>query len=258
MIQSKTVKQLFLFNFLNFPCKTLHSWSFGQHSLFKNFSEYFFCCLWCHQTFCKKFSNFSLTCSTVIVTCLKQVLLQIKTCKTDSFIFSKCYGASIISKWQSWNLFLTGLVYFNNWWHKLFCNWTRERNNPGLNPQTNFYAIYVSPLYNLLKITTLAAGNFVKWWNINMEALINSMKKEVHRRNKWLKDLGMKVNESKMEICVVHRLDTPQFHLTLIEVKISSVNLMNVIGLQFGSKLSWSSKISKCVKKLNQHYRQYS
>jgi hypothetical protein len=37
-------------------------------------------------------------------------LFQINACKTDSFIFLKCYSASISSLLQSCNLFITGLV----------------------------------------------------------------------------------------------------------------------------------------------------
>ena len=43
-----------------------------------------------------------------------------------------------------------------------------------------------------------------------MEVLISDTKKYLEIMTKWLKDSGMKVNESKTEVCVFHRLDTPQ------------------------------------------------
>ena len=113
------------------------------------------------------------------------------------------------------------------------------------------YAIYVSPLYDLLKITTFADDNFVIRWNTNMEVLINEMKKDLEIMTKWLKNSGMKVNDSKTEICVFHRLDAPQISLTLNNCRIKSINSMNVLGVQFDSKLSWSHQVSKCIKKAN-------
>ena len=71
------------------------------------------------------------------------------------------------------------------------------------------YAIYVSPLYDLIKITTFADDNFVIRWNTDMDELIGDMKKDLEIMIKWLKDSGMKVNETKTEICVFHRLDPP-------------------------------------------------
>jgi hypothetical protein len=55
------------------------------------------------------------------------------------------------------------------------------------------YAIFVSPLYHLLKLTTFANDNFVAGWNISMEALICDMEKDLEIMTKWLKDSGLKV-----------------------------------------------------------------
>ena len=111
------------------------------------------------------------------------------------------------------------------------------------------YAIYVSPLYDLLKLTTFADDNFIIRWNTCMEALINDMQKDLESMTKWLRDSGMKVNEAKTEICVFHRMDCRQISMTINQIPIKSVNSMNVLGVQFDTKMNWSQQVNKCVKK---------
>jgi hypothetical protein len=64
------------------------------------------------------------------------------------------------------------------------------------------YAIYLSPPYDLIKITTFADDNFVVHWNTDMDELIGDIKKDLEIMTKWLRDSGMKVNETKTEIFV--------------------------------------------------------
>ena len=83
-----------------------------------------------------------------------------------------------------------------------------------------------------------------------MDELIGDMKKDLEIMTKWLKDSGMKVNETKTEICVFHRLDPPQITITINNCHVKSINSMNVLGVQFDSKLCWSNHVSKCIKKI--------
>jgi hypothetical protein len=66
------------------------------------------------------------------------------------------------------------------------------------------YAIYVSPLFDLIRLTIFADDNFVIRWNRCLEALIPDLKKDLETMTKWLKDSGLKVNESKTEISLFH------------------------------------------------------
>ena len=111
------------------------------------------------------------------------------------------------------------------------------------------YAIYVSPLFDLINLTNFADDNFVIRWNKCLEALIIDMKKELEVMTKWLKDSGLKVNESKTEICLFHRLDCRQVCLNINQTIITSLPSMNVLGVSFDSKLNWSCHINTCVKK---------
>ena len=111
------------------------------------------------------------------------------------------------------------------------------------------YAIYVSPLFDMIRLTNFADDNFVIRWNRYLEALIQDLKKDLETMTKWLKDSGLKVNESKTELCLFHRLDSVPISLTLNDIEIFSKPSMNVLGILFDSKLQWSPQVNQCIKK---------
>ena len=111
------------------------------------------------------------------------------------------------------------------------------------------YAIYVSPLFDLLKLTNFADDNFVIRWNKCIPALISNMEKDLEIMTKWLKDSGLKVNESKTELCLFHRKDCPKITLRLNLKTVNSSTTVNVLGITFDSKLQWSKQVANVVKK---------
>ena len=111
------------------------------------------------------------------------------------------------------------------------------------------YAIYVSPLFDILKLTNFADDNFVIRWNKCMTALISNMEKDLEIMTKWLKDSGLKVNESKTELCLFHRKDCPIISIRLNQNTVNSSTSMNVLGIFFDSKLQWSKQVANVVKK---------
>ena len=56
------------------------------------------------------------------------------------------------------------------------------------------YAIYVSPLFDLEKITNYADDNYVIRCDKCVVGLINDMEKSLEAITKWLKKSGLKVN----------------------------------------------------------------
>jgi hypothetical protein len=61
----------------------------------------------------------------------------------------------------------------------------------------------------LQKLTNFADDNFIVRWNRQIEVLIDDMEKSLEMITKWFRDSGQKVNESKTEICLFHRMDYP-------------------------------------------------
>ena len=66
---------------------------------------------------------------------------------------------------------------------------------------------------------------------------------------KWLKDSGLIVNESKTEVCLFHNDDQPLVQLNILGVRVTSTKSINVLGVEFDSKLNWNTHVSKAISK---------
>ena len=69
---------------------------------------------------------------------------------------------------------------------------------------------------------------------------------------KWLKDSGLKVNETKTELCLFYLKDTLVIEITINNETVKSIMEINVLGVIFDSKLNWSSHVLKQINKANQ------
>jgi hypothetical protein len=58
------------------------------------------------------------------------------------------------------------------------------------------YAIYVSPVFDLITMLSFADDNFTVRWNKDKSKLIKELEKDLETLIKWLSDSGLKVNES--------------------------------------------------------------
>ena len=72
------------------------------------------------------------------------------------------------------------------------------------------YAIYVSPLFDITNLSNFADDNYALTWNKNIENTIALMSDKLQLVINWLTDSGLKVNESKTELCLFYGKDTPQ------------------------------------------------
>ena len=61
---------------------------------------------------------------------------------------------------------------------------------------------------------------------------------------KWLSDSGLKVNESKTEMCIFYKRDTHPMSIEVNGAVITSSSTMNVLGVIFDSKLQWSNQVA--------------
>ena len=66
---------------------------------------------------------------------------------------------------------------------------------------------------------------------------------------KWLRGSGLVVNESKTEICLFYKNDTPTVTVTLNGTPIRSKKSMNVLGVLFDTKLNWNIHIASAISK---------
>ena len=66
------------------------------------------------------------------------------------------------------------------------------------------YAIYVSPLFDLTDLSNFADDNFAITWHSNKQMATLLMQEKLEIMSNWLKQSGLKVNESKTELCLFH------------------------------------------------------
>ena len=111
------------------------------------------------------------------------------------------------------------------------------------------YAIFVSPLFDLAEMTLFADDNYLICWNRSVELLIVDMKKILESVIKWLRQSGLKVNDSKTELCLFHRKDHLPITLTIYNDIITSKDHMNVLGITFDSKLQWHHQVKNTINK---------
>ena len=74
---------------------------------------------------------------------------------------------------------------------------------------------------------------------------------------KWLRDLGLTVNENKTEICLFHITDHSLIDLQINNVLIRSNQTINVLGVLFDSKLQWNQQTDQTIKKANKSILNY-
>ena len=108
------------------------------------------------------------------------------------------------------------------------------------------YAIYVSPLFDLTDLSNFADDNFAITWNPCKQNAINEMQTKLEIITTWLKKSGLKVNESKTELCLFFKRE-----IILNNVSVKSKTSMNVLGVYFDSKLTWSKHIANTIHKAN-------
>ena len=99
------------------------------------------------------------------------------------------------------------------------------------------------------KMTNYADDNFIKESNENLEQLIEDMKKTLEAIIKWLKKLGLNVNDGKTEICLFHRQDQHRIAITTHNEIIHSKPNINILGVTFDSKLNWTDHMSNAISK---------
>ena len=111
------------------------------------------------------------------------------------------------------------------------------------------YSLFVSPLTELEKITLFADDNYILVWNKNKDTLSIDIQNKLNRISNWLSNSGLKVNETKTELCLFHRNDHPPIQLEFNAEILTTKNNMNVLGVSFDSKLNWQSQVEQTIQK---------
>ena len=98
-------------------------------------------------------------------------------------------------------------------------------------------------IYQILQMITLLSHG--------MQDAISLMQTKLKVITTWLKDSGLKVNDSKTELCLFYRADAQPIQIEINGSVILSKPTINVLGVIFDSKLQWGSQIEGVIKKSN-------
>jgi hypothetical protein len=99
------------------------------------------------------------------------------------------------------------------------------------------YALFIRPLYDIEKLTTFADDNYVVESNTDKKIALEELGKRLEKIVKWLRDSGLKVNESKTELCIFHQNRSTEGSLKIEDTEVTSKSEMNVLGLTCDSRL---------------------
>ena len=111
------------------------------------------------------------------------------------------------------------------------------------------YAIFVSPIFKITDLELFADDSFITKANVSSAELIKDMEKTLEAITNWLKQSGMKVNQTKTEPCLFYKHDTAPIQLKVGNMKILSKKSINVLGVIFNSKLKWENHVISAIKK---------
>ena len=113
------------------------------------------------------------------------------------------------------------------------------------------YAIFVSPLFDLEDFFAFADDTFILRIGSDMGLVIRSMEKSLAVIIKWMKQSGLKINESKTELCVFYKHEIAKPTINIGNNLVAAKDFINVLGVIFDMTLSWSKQVQSAVTKAN-------
>ena len=113
------------------------------------------------------------------------------------------------------------------------------------------YAVFVSPLFEMTDFTAYANDSQVIDSSIDLIPLMQRMEQNIKIMIDLMTKSGLKVNESKTEICLFHKNDHPKIELLMNNTIVKSKSTIHVLGILFDSKLTWNQHIAQAINKAN-------
>ena len=113
------------------------------------------------------------------------------------------------------------------------------------------YAIFVAPLFDIADLSSFADDTYIPRWDSSLESLIRNIEKDIEAITKWMKDSGLKVNQSKTEACLFYKRDCDPVRIKVCDATIATKKTINVLGVIFDSRLKWNEQVAKAIEKSN-------
>ncbi|MBF0208930.1 MAG: reverse transcriptase family protein, partial [Oligoflexia bacterium] len=109
------------------------------------------------------------------------------------------------------------------------------------------YSIFVKPIYDLLNLLSYADDNYLVESGRDLDSTLGKVKMKAEFLLKWYRDSGLKVNETKTEVCIFSHVDTEPKNITLQGKLITTNKSIKVLGVLFDSKLTWIPHINSAI-----------
>ena len=111
------------------------------------------------------------------------------------------------------------------------------------------YAIFISPLFDLEDLLAFADDNYTIKVRNDIQTAKIAIESSLSTICKWMKDSGLRINESKTEACVFSRADTATITISVNNTNVRTKTEMNVLGILFDSKLKWGPQVQRALQK---------
>ena len=104
-------------------------------------------------------------------------------------------------------------------------------------------------MLSIPRVKLFADDDFPMVTSNEMQHLLDNLKTKVELMIKWLTQSGLKVNGEKTELCIFARTDIAPITIIINNTQIKSKPSMNVLGVQFDSKLTWEEHVNNTINK---------
>ena len=113
------------------------------------------------------------------------------------------------------------------------------------------FAIFVSPLWDIIEATSFADDNYIINEGRDVVDSLQKCKETTEQAILWFKKSGLCVNEQKTEVCVFNKNDVGQQRIELNGLNIEVGKQIKVLGLIFDTKLTWFAQAMSAIEKAN-------
>ena len=114
------------------------------------------------------------------------------------------------------------------------------------------FAIYISPLQRAIRESVIFADdNYVINHDGNKNEVIKKTILSVQVASGWLTDNGLKINQSKTEVCLFHKKDQGEETIVINNVAVPVLKQIKILGIIFDSKLDWHIQARNAMAKAN-------
>ena len=109
------------------------------------------------------------------------------------------------------------------------------------------YKLFIRPLFEIEDLVTYADDNYMGEEHKCIKEAISKIIEKTERVMRWMSSSGLKINESKTEICIFHRSQTITMDVIIDNTSLTSKDTINILGIVFDCNLKWNQHYSKTL-----------